>query len=112
MNDPAVAHFWQEEGDLDKHRGYLQAIADDPHMLSLIGCFDEVPFGYFEVYWAKENRIAPFYDADDYDRGWHVLVGEPAFRGKRFATAWLTSISHCLFLDQGVTARTEIQAIV
>lgn len=105
MNDPVIARFWQEQGDLDKHRGYLQRIADDPHMTSLIGCFDGEAFGYFEVYWAKENRIAPFYDVDDYDRGWHVLVGEPAFRGKQFATAWLTSITHYLFLDDPRTQR-------
>lgn len=105
MNDPEVARFWEEAGDLDKHRRYLQAIADDPHMSSLIGCFDGEPFAYFEVYWARENRIGPFYDVGDHDRGWHVLVGEPAFRGKAFATAWLTSISHYLFLDDPRTQR-------
>ncbi len=105
MNDPDVARVWEEQGDLDQHRRYLQAIADDPHMTSLIGCFDGEPFAYFEVYWARENRIAPFYDVADHDRGWHVLVGEPAFRGKAFATAWLTSISHYLFLDDPRTQR-------
>ncbi|GAB3385538.1 GNAT family N-acetyltransferase [Azotobacter armeniacus] len=105
MNEPAVAQIWQEEGDLDKHRRYLEAIAEDPHMYSIIASLDGEPFGYFEVYWAKENRITPFYDADDYDRGWHVLIGEPAFRGKAIATAWLTSISHYLFLDDPRTQR-------
>lgn len=105
MNDPVVAQFWQEEGDLAKHRAYAQTIADDPHMQSLIACLDDQPFAYFEVYWAKENRIGPFYDVDDYDRGWHVLVGESACRGKQFATAWLTSISHYLFLDDPRTQR-------
>lgn len=105
MNDPVVARFWQEEGDLVKHHSYLEAIAADAHMISMIASFDGEPFGYFEVYWAKENRIAPFYDVDDFDRGWHVLIGEPAFRGKQFATAWLTSISHYLFLDDPRTQR-------
>jgi RimJ/RimL family protein N-acetyltransferase len=105
MNDPAVAQIWQEQGDLDKHRRYLDAIAADPHMQAMIACLDGEPFGYFEAYWAKENRIGPFYDADDYDRGWHVLIGEPAFRGKACATAWLTSISHYLFLDDPRTRR-------
>lgn len=99
MNDPVVAQFWGETGDIGQHRNYLDTIAADPHMTSLIAIFDDQPFAYFEAYWAKENRIAPFYDCADFDRGWHVLVGEEAFRGKQFAVAWLTSISHYLFLD-------------
>lgn len=105
MNDPDVAKIWEEEGDLAKHRAYLDAIDRDPHMYSMIASFDGEPFAYFEMYWAKESRIAPFYDADDYDRGWHVLVGEPAFRGRAFATAWLTSISHYIFLCDPRTRR-------
>lgn len=105
MNDPDVAQVWQEDGDLAKHRGYLDAIAADPHMQSMIACLDGEPFGYFEAYWAKENRIAPFSEAGDHDRGWHVLIGEPSFRGKAFATAWLTSISHYLFLADPRTRR-------
>ena len=105
MNDPVVAHFWDETGDLARHRAYLENIAADPHMSSLIASFDDQPFAYFEVYWAKENRIAPFYDCGDFDRGWHVLVGEEAFRGKQFAVAWLTTISHYLLLDD---CRTQV----
>ncbi len=99
MNDPRVDAFWNEAGDLEKHRRYLSGILSDPHMLPLIGCFDDEPFGYFELYWAKENRIAPFYDADDYDRGWHVVVGEDAYRGRRYISAWLPSLMHYMFLD-------------
>lgn len=105
MNDPDVAYFWQEEGDEARHRAYLQGLLDDPHMLALIAAFDDQPFGYFEVYWARENRIAPFYDAQDHDRGWHVLIGEPAFRGKSFLTAWFPAIQHYQFLDDARTQR-------
>ncbi|MDH0864413.1 GNAT family N-acetyltransferase [Mitsuaria sp. GD03876] len=105
MNEPAVAKVWDEAGDLDKHRAYLAGLAADPHIYPMIASLDGEPFGYFEVYWTKENRVAPFYDADDHDRGWHVLIGEPSFRGKGIATAWLTSISHYLFLDDPRTDR-------
>lgn len=105
MNDPDVAYFWEEEGDEDKHRRYLQALVDDPHMLPLIVSLDDTPFGYFEIYWAKENRLAPFYDAQDHDRGWHVLIGEPAFRGKAILTAWFPAIQHFQFLDDPRTQR-------
>ncbi len=105
MNDPRVAAFWDEDGDLDKHRAYIARLQADPHMLPLIGCFDDVPFSYFEIYWAKENRIAPFYDAGDYDRGWHVVVGEDAYRGRQFISAWLPSLMHYMFLDDCRTQR-------
>lgn len=105
LNDPRVDAFWNEAGDLDKHRQYLARILSDPHMLPLIGCFGEQPFGYFELYWAKENRIAPFYDAADYDRGWHVIVGEDAYRGRDFVTAWLPSLMHYMFIDDCRTER-------
>lgn len=105
MNDPEVARIWQEAGPEAKHRAYLEGIAADPHMHAMIASLDDQPIGYFEVYWAKENRIAPFYDVHDHDRGWHVLIGEPAFRGKAIATAWLTSITHYLFLDDPRTQR-------
>ncbi len=109
MNDPVVAEFWQETGDFARHRAYLAGIQADPHMINLIGCLDDEPFGYFEIYWAKEDRIAPYYDVDDFDRGWHVLIGEPHMRGKRFVTAWLPSISHYLFLDDDRTQRVVIE---
>lgn len=105
MNDPRVAAFWNEDGDLAKHERYLSGILADPHMIPMIGSFDGQPFGYFEVYWAKENRLAPFYDAGDYDRGWHVLIGEDDFRGRAYIGAWLPSLMHCLFLDDCRTQR-------
>lgn len=109
MNDPVVAASWREEGDLSKHRTYLQNIEADAHVSALIATLDDQAFGYFEVYWAKEDRLAPFYDVDDFDRGWHVLIGEPRFRGKPFVTAWLPSISHYLFLDDCRTQRIVIE---
>ena len=105
MNDPRVEQIWSEAGDLATHRAYLERLLADPHMLPLIGCFDGQPFGYFELYWAKENRLGPYYDAHDYDRGWHVLVGEDTFRGKAWVSAWLPSLMHYMFLDDPRTQR-------
>jgi len=99
MNDPRVARFWEMPGSEEEHTRYMQRSLEDAHLHPVIGCFDDEPFGYFELYWAKEDRIAPFYDVDDYDRGLHMLVGEQRWRGPTRVAAWLTSLAHYLFLD-------------
>ncbi|MNZ10093.1 N(6)-hydroxylysine O-acetyltransferase [compost metagenome] len=105
QNSPRVLEFWQEGGSLEQHREYLQKLADDPHTLTLVGCFDDEPFAYFEAYWAKEDRIAPFYAVDDYDRGIHMLVGEEKHRGPHKVASWLSALVHYLFLDDPRTRK-------
>ncbi|WP_081161119.1 GNAT family N-acetyltransferase [Ensifer aridi] len=105
MNDPRVDEFWNEAGSETDHRQYLERMFADPHIIPLIGRFDERPFSYFEIYWAKEDVIGPFCSAGDYDRGCHVIVGEESFRGKPWFTAWLPSLLHLMFLDDPRTER-------
>jgi len=105
QNSPRVMEFWQEGGTLEQHRQYLEKLERDPHTLTLIGCFDDQPFAYFEAYWAKEDRIAPFYAVDDYDRGIHMLVGEDSHRGPHKVASWLTALTHFLFVDDPRTQR-------
>lgn len=100
MNDPRVAAFWELAGSRESHVEYLERGLADRHVHPVVGCFDGNPFGYFEIYWAKEDRIAPFYEVDDYDRGIHMLVGEPRYRGPHRVGAWLPSLVHYLFLDE------------
>ena len=107
MNDERVAAFFEESGTLDYHRDYLAKMTADPHMMPVLGCLDGQPFCYFELYWAKENRLGAHYDADGWDRGWHVLVGDASARGADYITAWLPSLMHYMFLTEPRT-----QAIV
>ena len=105
QNSPRVLEFWQEGGSLEQHRAYLEKAAADPHTTTLIGCIDDQPFAYYEAYWAKEDRIAPFYDAGDYDRGIHMLVGEERHRGPHKVESWMTALVHYLLLDDPRTQR-------
>ena len=105
QNTPRGLAFWDEGCSLEEHRQYLEKLADDPHTLTLIGCFDDQPFAYFEAYWAKEDRIAPFYDADDYDRGIYMLVGEQAHRGPHKVASWLSALTDYLLQDDPRTRR-------
>lgn len=105
MNLDSVAHFWEQTGTLEEHAEYLKKMQADPHTVTLFACFDDEPFAYFEVYWAKEDRIAPFCEAADHDRGFHLLVGSTRFRSPGRTEAWLRSVVHYIFLDDPRTQR-------
>ncbi|ATQ67895.1 MULTISPECIES: GNAT family N-acetyltransferase [Methylosinus] len=105
MNTPRIAQIWEEAGPIDRHRAYIETLLSDPHMLPLIGEFDEAPFGWFEVYHAAENRLGPLYACEDFDRGWHVAIGDENSRGAAYVSAWLPSLTHFMFLDDPRTQR-------
>ncbi len=105
QNDPRVAFFWEENKPRDELRQFLQERHDDPHVFSVIGCFDGEPAGYFETYWAREDRLGAHYDAAPWDRGWHGLIGEAAHLGRRKTAAWLRALTHYLFLDCPMTGK-------
>lgn len=84
MNSPRVNAFWEMSGPQEAQVAYLQRQLDSNYSYPLIGCFDDQPFGYFEVYWAPEDRIGRHYRWQPFDRGLHMLVGEESWRGAQF----------------------------
>lgn len=97
MNDPRVAEFWGEDGgDVEKTRGFLKKGLESNHCYPVIGCWNDEPFGYFEVYWVKEDNLGKFATGcGPWDRGVHCLVGEQKFRGPHRVGVWISSLVHC-----------------
>lgn len=105
MNDPRVAHSWGETGPQSHQEDFLRNNLLSKHSIPVIGCFDGKPFGYFEIYWAKEDKISSYLGGcvNDHDRGVHVLVGEQEFRGKHRFRVWMHALVHSCFLADSRT---------
>lgn len=109
MNDPRVAEFWEQAWSKEKLVAFIKERLADPHIIPLIGEFDGESFGYFEVYWVSEDRLAPYYDNQVYDRGIHLLVGEQLFRGPLFFKSWMRALTHYIFIDDQRTQRVVLE---
>lgn len=101
MNIPRVSKFWGEEGPVSVQEKFLRRNLTSKHSFPAIGLWDGKPFGYFEIYWVKEDTLGKHLGdgAGDYDRGVHVLVGEDEFRGIHRVKGWITSFAHWAFIQ-------------
>lgn len=90
MASPRVSKFWGEY-----HPKFLTGSLNLKHSFPVIAMWDGVPFGYFELYWAKEDILGRYMDVGDFDRGIHVFIGEEWARGK--IPQWISSLAHWMF---------------
>lgn len=99
-NRPEVNRMWELAGTKYEHQQYLEKQTADPHSMAVIGYVDSVAFGYLEVYWTPEDRLGIYYDCQHYDRGVHMLVGNPLFLGGRYFVNWACCLQHAIYTDE------------
>ncbi|KAK8195161.1 acyl-CoA N-acyltransferase [Phyllosticta capitalensis] len=106
MNDPRVSYFWGEQGPREHQEEFLKNELRNKHSMPVIGCWDGEPFGFFEIYWVKEDNLGKHLGGDcgNWDRGIHLLIGEQKFRGSHRVMVWLSALIHYCFLAD---SRTE-----
>lgn len=84
-NDERVDKAWGERGELVKHRKYIEEQLADPHALPCMLSWNGELMGYAELVYVKEDHVAQHYPAGtfpgEWERGFHVLVGESKFLG-------------------------------
>ncbi|KIV97556.1 hypothetical protein PV10_01293 [Exophiala mesophila] len=106
MNDPRVNMAWGSAGPAATQKKFLEDGLTSRHSFPVYGCWDGKPFGYFEIYWVKEDKLGRLLGGEvgNYTRGLHVLVGEKEFRGPHRVKLWLSALVHYCFLSD---PRTE-----
>ncbi|KAL9115079.1 MAG: hypothetical protein Q9227_000873 [Pyrenula ochraceoflavens] len=100
MNDPRVNAAWGVAGPKHTQEEFLRNGLSSGHSFPVFGCWDGKPFGYFEIYWVKEDRLGGLLGGNvgNYARGLHVLVGEQEFRGAHRVQIWLSALVHYCWL--------------
>jgi N5-hydroxyornithine acetyltransferase len=104
LSKPRVSAFWGEYND-----NFLPDVSKLRHSFSVIGMWDGVPFGYFEIYWVKEDGLGRLMGSlvGDFDRGLHVFVGEDWARGR--ALVWISSLVHWCWLADNRTMNVLLE---
>lgn len=111
MNNPRVNAVWAAGGPQPVQEKFLIEQLTSRHSFPVFGCWDGRPFGYFEIYWVKEDPLARLLggQVDNYDRGIHCLVGEEEFRGSHRVAIWLSSLVHCCWLADNRTQTVMLE---
>ncbi|CAO1604390.1 hypothetical protein XANCAGTX0491_007948 [Xanthoria calcicola] len=112
MNDPRVDALFGMAGPRPVQEKMLRDALNTKHSFPVIGCWDGKPFGYFELYWVKEDRLGRYLSSHDYgnwDRGFHALVGEQEFRGPHRVKVWMSALVHLCWLADPRTERVMLE---
>lgn len=97
MHEPHVIPFWNLALPYAEYREHLRKFLADPHQALHIGSLDGVPMSYWETYWAQQDIVGQYYDADPEDQGVHLLIGPPSYLGKGYALPLLKAMVSRLF---------------
>lgn len=104
MNNPRVNAAWGEAGPISRTTSFLMNSLSSRHSFPAFGCWNGKPFGFFEIYWVKEDRFGQLVgDVGNWTRGFHVLVGEEDFRGPHRVRVWLSALVHYCWLADSRT---------
>jgi len=97
MHEPHVIPQWQLNKPELELAVYFEKMICDDHQRLFIITIEHTDVGYLEIYEAKRDRLALYYDADDSDLGWHILFGEKHVLGQGHFRAVMRMMSYFIF---------------
>ncbi|EQC47308.1 GNAT family N-acetyltransferase [Bacteriovorax sp. Seq25_V] len=100
-----VKEFWEMNLPKEELKTYIHNLIKSPYQTPLMCLVDEKPIGYFEVYNAYGDRIAPYCNPESEDMGFHFLIGEEKFLGSRYVIESINCICDYLFQSNLNTKR-------
>ena len=93
MNEPHVAPFWEQAWPPARWAETLAAqLAGDCTRPFLVSHEDR-PLAYLEVYRTPRDVVGRHYDADPYDLGIHLAIGELGNTGRGLGRALVTAVA-------------------
>lgn len=102
-NKEFVSEFWELNKSKEELENYIQKLYDSHYQLPVIVELDGSPIGYFEIYRAFDDRIAPYAEPKVYDRGVHILIGEERVLRTRHVFDSLALLTEFCFKDDELT---------
>ena len=97
MHEPHVIPQWQLNKPELELAVYFERMVCDDHQKLYIIQINQRDVGYLEIYEAKRDRLALYYNAHEHDLGWHVLLGETDVVGKGHFRAVMRMLSFMVF---------------
>ncbi|ASW55470.1 GNAT family N-acetyltransferase [Plantactinospora sp. KBS50] len=76
MNEPHVAPFWGQEWPPGRWAGALAEQLAGEHSRPCLVARDGTPLAYVEIYRTPRDVVGRHYDADPYDLGVHLAIGD------------------------------------
>ncbi|WP_028782315.1 GNAT family N-acetyltransferase [Thalassobacillus devorans] len=92
MHQQHVIPYWQLNLPFAEFSNHLKKALEDSHQTLYIGEIDGRPMSYWEAYWVKGDVVETCYDAESFDQGIHLLIGDPQFLGKGYALPLLKAM--------------------
>ncbi|SDW86659.1 Protein N-acetyltransferase, RimJ/RimL family [Marinococcus luteus] len=92
MHQAHVVPFWKLNISEGQYQAHLRKALNDTHQTLYIGKIDGRLVSYWEVYWAADDVIGSYYEAEPADQGVHLLIGPPEETGKGYALPLLKAM--------------------